>query len=371
MLRKLLTKLNKEISYKHWLAKVAGFSIIALVILALFTRILDPFYFYDAKPGVKMNNARFANPGLIKHYDYDTAIIGSSLIQNFEMDSFRTTLGWKPLKITVGGLTPYEFATLYELTMENEGIERYIINVDLKTFNSEHKFIESDKFPDYLYNSHGIDDVKYLWGYEVWTKFIPINLALSAAVFSGFSLPTKFQYATDVDRIEDWSLDFTFSEETVKKYYENNRSQQFLIANEDISDIMKSNIDNYIRTFELRSGQEFIFLFPPYSALYWYDLESKGQLDQFLEYKQYMVNQLLEYENVRVIDAQDLSDTVDLNNYIDTLHFSPEIQEDLVDYIADGSYDVSEDNIITKEERLRSNIDKFEEKYGDWLRNIN
>ena len=51
-------------------------------------------------------------------------------------------------------------------------------------FNSE-SGSPYDKFPKYLYDDSKINDIKYLLGFETWTKFIPFNLIYNTAVNSG------------------------------------------------------------------------------------------------------------------------------------------------------------------------------------------
>ena len=87
---------------------------------------------------------------------------------------------------------------------------------------------------------------------------------------------------------------------------------------------------------------QFDFFFPPYSAARWYEFYRLGQLGYHLNQKEAAIAALLPYENVKIYDFQAEFDWItDLDNYIDTWHYSAAISDAIV-------HDVSKDqNRIT------------------------
>lgn len=77
---------------------------VLISLLCTVTYIVDPYFQYRVKDNSYMLNGWYVGPGLIKNYDYDTLIIGSSMTQNFDMDVFRENLGNSPLHIGLGGI---------------------------------------------------------------------------------------------------------------------------------------------------------------------------------------------------------------------------------------------------------------------------
>ena len=67
----------------------------------------------------------------------------------------------------------------------------------------------------------------------------------------------------------------------------------------------------------------------------WYELYAQGMLHDFLVQKEAIVKQLLPYENVRIYDYQARLDWItDLDNYIDSGHYGPWINDEIIRMIA-------------------------------------
>ena len=83
--------------------------------------------------------------------------------------------------------------------------------------------------------------------------------------------------------------------------------------------------------------RQFIFFFPPYSLLSWYQTYENGTLELDLHQKQALIEVLLAYDNVQVYDFQARADWIcDLDNYIDTRHYSGAINDAMAEEMAAG-----------------------------------
>ena len=76
--------------------------------------------------------------------------------------------------------------------------------------------------------------------------------------------------------------------------------------------------------------KEYQIIFPPYSALYWVQAAEEGTFDAELRFKRYIVQYFSDWDNVRMIDMQEIPEITDLDHYMDLVHFDPEIQEMIV-----------------------------------------
>ena len=113
----------------------------------------------------------------MKNSPADIAVVGSSMMQNTDMDLVRNEFGQEAVKYTRSGMNIDEITMLIDkaTSLENNSINKFIVNIDMTTFNSESSS-PYDKFPEYLYDDSKLNDIKYLLGFETWTKFIPFNL---------------------------------------------------------------------------------------------------------------------------------------------------------------------------------------------------
>ena len=71
--------------FRNLLVLIAGL----LVLMMLFVYFIDPFLYYRSGDHRYWLNSRYVTKGVLEHEDYDTVIIGSSMVQNFRMQSFR------------------------------------------------------------------------------------------------------------------------------------------------------------------------------------------------------------------------------------------------------------------------------------------
>lgn len=348
--------MKADIQATNWLKKLFILISIILVLLMATAYIIDPYLYYRVTDNKYMLNSRFVNKGIIENYNYDTVIIGSSMIQNFNMQSFRDKLNYKPIKATIGGMNLNEIEMMNKLVKEKDKTDRIIINLDMSQFNSKE---EESRFPIYLYDDNRLNDFKYLLGYETWMRFIPVDIAVNTLYKMDIQLPDKFDRKTNIDYLEDWSKDYSFGKDIVlKSYFESNET----VSKQDKSNMytnMTARFDKFEENIDIKSDSQYIFLFPPYSALYWNHVSEEGYKNILLEFKRYIVENLDKYNNVRIVDMQDLEHITNLDNYKDLTHYNTYIQEIIVDAIKSKEFDATIKNIDQKINSMNILIDDF------------
>lgn len=346
--------MNKNLSSAQWLRRFLALVLAVLAILAALVYLIDPYYHYRAYDHKYKLDKIFSVPGVVKNYDYDTIIIGSSMTQNFDMDSFRRELGQNPIKATLGGMDWPEMAALLQLAQDAGHAETYYLCIDSSLLSSDE---EEQRFPEYLMDDNPLNDYRYFWGYEVWMRFIPLNLALLTADKLGIALPQRFQDARSIDKMGEWAYRYTFSKEQVLKLYANSGNGG--ASNVDMTAVSAdpmAQCQKLLDSLDLSQGNMVLF-FPPYSALFWYDMEQAGRLEGYFEVKRYFIQQISAYSNVTIFDFQGADFTADLDNYMDMTHFSPQISDELVRCFANGEYRIEPEQTGETEVRILQNIE--------------
>lgn len=90
---------------------------------------------------------------------------------------------------------------------------------------------------------------------------------------------------------------------------------------------------------------QFIFFYPVYSMLWWDGIVRTGERDAYIYNEKEMTKALLQYDNVRVFCFQNDRDiATNLEYYMDSLHFSPEINKLMLDKIVRGEGEMTLDN---------------------------
>ena len=346
--------MNKNLSSTQWLRRFLALVLAVLAILAALVYLIDPYYHYRAYDHKYKLDKIFSVPGVVKNYDYDTIIIGSSMTQNFDMDSFRRELGQNPIKATLGGMDWPEMAALLQLAQDAGHAETYYLCIDSSLLSSDE---EEQRFPEYLMDDNPLNDYRYFWGYEVWMRFIPLNLALMTADKLGIALPQRFQDARSIDKMSEWAYRYTFSKEQVLKLYANSGNGG--ASNVDMTAVSAdpmAQCQKLLDSLDLSRGNMVLF-FPPYSALFWYDMEQAGRLERYFEVKRYFIQHFSAYGNVTIFDFQGADFTTDLDNYMDMTHFSPQISDELVHCFATGEYRIEPEQVSETEARILQNIE--------------
>ena len=76
---------------KKWCLLFMGETLFFLTVIILLTVIVDPFFHYHkplASIQYQITNERYQNDGIIKHFDYDAIITGTSMTENFKTSEF-------------------------------------------------------------------------------------------------------------------------------------------------------------------------------------------------------------------------------------------------------------------------------------------
>lgn len=106
---------------------------------------------------------------------------------------------------------------------------------------------------------------------------------------------------------------------------------------------------------------QFLLFYTPYSALYWESIYRDGTFDRQLECERIATELMLECDNIKLFNfCQETEITGDVNNYRDKEHYVAEINDMIMQWIAEGRGLVTKDNymdIINWEREYYANYD--------------
>lgn len=355
--------MKKTISPRAWLASFFGIFLALVLLTGLLAYGVDPFCQFRYGDKATFNNtAKFSGPGLVKHYPYDTLILGSSMTQNFDMDVFRRELGVEPLHIGIGGIGAEELLSYVYLSEEVGKCETYYIGIE------QYMLADTDEYrtPEYLFREDCLAKLRYLFCYESWFRYLPMDLALWILEQLPVSLPRKVQEAMDVDYLGNWEGDFSFGEDVVIRNYLSNVYGVSSVETEGLYARMTERMD---MVFESLPGDKsrYQFFFPPYSVLFWFDAQKNGYMETYLTAKLYFVEKAEEY-GIAVYDFQAADCVFDLNNYKDMTHYHGAINDWMVSCFATGDYLADRDRVLQNNRILTAGVQTFSDSHGEGLK---
>ncbi len=302
----------------------------ALLLIVGSVVLIDPFEVYHKAtafiPPIESGTQSYSNAGIAKSYDYDSIIIGSSMTENFRPSQMDNLLGGQFVKLCVNGGTPFNHKQMMDIAFATHDVKRvfYGLDVDALTF-----FYTTPKaeMPTYLYDDDLFNDVQYWFNQSVLAKYIPKCLKAL-----GQSDPNQR------DTMYMWGEDFAYGRDAVIKRGISTTfvEQEPLVDIPSLSQQSMLNVEyNLVPFIEAHPDTEFIFFFPPYSLMRWYDFYTKGHLHYNLMQKEAVVRRLTGYDNVVFYDFQAQLDWIlNLDHYVDHEHYGPHINDAIIEMIA-------------------------------------
>lgn len=316
---------------KRWTMLTLALLIGALISIVAAVVIIDPFQIYHRAtaftPPITNGTQNYFNAGIAKSYDYDSVIIGSSMTENFTPSQLDELLGGHFIKLPINGGSSFNHKQMMDLAFGTHEIRTIFYGLDIEALTHFYKTPKCE-MPEYLYDDNLFNDTQYWFNKSVLASYIPKCLRT-------LGRPDESQR----DTMYNWGDLYEYGRDATLRGVEitdKEVSQAPLQEDPVLGQQYLLNIrHNFLPYIEGHPDTEFIFFFPPYSLVRWYELYQQGLFYEFLVQKEAIVKSLLPYENVRIYDYQARLDWItDLDNYIDPGHYGPWINDEIVRLVA-------------------------------------
>ncbi|MBD5478482.1 MAG: hypothetical protein HDR14_04185 [Lachnospiraceae bacterium] len=325
-----------------------------LILIGGFDLVIDPLYHYHAPVGGTapyLFNQVYQMPGVASHFQYDSAIVGTSMTENFRVSWFEE-MGLHAVKLSYSGARSLDIRTVLDKVYESGNEVKYIlmdVNDYQLTSDASQRYVEQ---PAYLYRNVWWDDTEYLWNNDVFWMSV------------GRVLEKLTNNQPKLDDAYTWEEPELFSAEIVKEdcreYVESLRETQEVYDWQEEYANCENNLNNIIPVIEAHPETEFVIFYPPYSILYWEEQVLKGRAEGILKIYEYSMNRLLKYENVRIFAFQDEEEIItNLDNYRDVCHHTPQVNRYIFDSVMSGNKEITMENIDAYFEGMRRMVSEY------------
>ncbi|MEE3694383.1 hypothetical protein V2I21_04550 [Campylobacter sp. CLAX-22107-21] len=325
--------------------------------------IYDPFQIFH-KPYFRevtfFKDMRKQALGIIKHYKFDSYIIGTSMLENTDPKEATNKLNNddKWINISLSGSSFNERAVVLDYIFQNQNPKHIIYSLDGSHIVNRLNIRTLDW--DFLYDNNLYNDIKLY----INSKFMICALQFSDDERCVGNIDDIYQI-TNWDRghkkifggFDNWI-----------KHKNNNQVNQTLIdikngnikniEKEDIGDIslQQDYLHKYlIRFFRDYPDTKFSIIIPTYSRLFYRMQNIKRAYSDNSKYfytwaksLRYFITQSSSYKNVKVYGFDDLDYADDIANYKDLAHYNKDLNSFQLDAIKNQT------NILTPQ-----NIDKY------------
>lgn len=329
--------------------------------------VFDPFFHYH-KPWLGLSAVQtqkeYQVVGALRHFDYDAVNVGSSVIENNNNAWFDGAFCCTTIKAprSYGGMA--DLCDFLDIAYENHDLRYVFFNLDPASITGGTKVtFEESGFPMYLYDQNPFNDVQYLLNKSVLLEDIPYMIARS---LQGY----------DENLSYNWAEGKEFSKSSALSHYYRTPEEkvQEALPENVYDENLRGNLQTAQELIEAHPQTQFYFYLPPYSILWWDTISRAGETDAYLHCEEEAMRTLASYDNVHVYDFQNADEIVsDLDYYMDSVHFSPQVNEQICSWLAQGQYAVTKETAQQACDQTRRLLMKWQdildtcEKNGEFL----
>lgn len=322
-----------------------------LVLLGGTTYVIDPFFHYRKPADIfsyDVAAAEYKNDGISRNFDYNAMITGPCMTSGFKVSQADMLFDKKFVRITYLGEGFYRIGkNVRRAIAGNDQLEMVIWSVDPIWYVTDEDYEGYDSYPEYLLNDDYWDDVNYLFNGEIF-----MGETLPEIIRSIQKQPSKsFDAYADLEEGNRESL--------LAQYERHEKENRGVIESEtkEMMAALERNIDgNIVSVVKENPDIEFYFFIPPLSILWWDDLNQTGTqiLLRRIDLEQMVIEKILPYDNVKLFAFEDeFSVTCDLNLYNDSVHYSDEVNDFMLQRMYEQKNLLTTENYQEYLERIR------------------
>ncbi len=319
----------------------------ALITVGGGTYIIDPLFHYHApldNLAYPINDERYQNDGIIKHFNYDAIITGSSMTENFKTSECDKLFNARAVKLSYSGATFKEINDNLEIAFEHNNNIKVVIRSldDIMLVHGKDTMpndVRDKKFdyPTYLTDKNIFNDVKYLFNKDILLKRTLPVLEYTA----------EGKKTTSFDEAYNWNGQAVYGKEAVLKTYRvtSVASTEKIYSESDNMGVIENVIQNVTTMADNHPECIFYLFFPPYSICKWDINYRDGWINYVIDAELAAIEELLKHPNIKLYSFNTKYDIItDLDNYMDDKHYGEWINSSILQWMAEGEGLLTYDN---------------------------
>ncbi|RDU72124.1 hypothetical protein [Helicobacter brantae] len=325
----------------------SGLIPLSMLFLALY--IFDPYQFYH-KPYFRNDifdsNMHYQNAGIINNYDFDSIILGSSLMVNTSSNEASQKLGNHWVNLSISGGVINERLDILNYAMSRKDIKDVIFSIEpgwISDNKRENKFL-------YLYDGNPFNDFKtYLNEKFFFCLFIQKScirgkhkLDRPASIFDSIAFTSR------LGGIQSWIKNSNHPEiNTILKKIVSFQNTTLKTNNQKLSEYLIDTLQKYQNT-------NFYLVIPPIS-----------RLSNKLEYDQNfypIVKKILSYhlKNIKIYGFDNTNIPDDISRYVDLVHYDEKINSFMLDAIKNDTHRITLENVDSYFEEMKKKVEAYD-----------
>jgi hypothetical protein len=337
--------------FRKYLAALCGaFALLAGGLLS-FNWAVDPLQFYRKAdyPPYWSSQKRYQNPGIARNYQYEAAVIGTSVSQPLSRPVIETIFGESAINFSMEAASGREQRLMVECVLRPppgkspKSVSRVFWEMSFTALRGPSDWVSDydGDFPAYFYDANPWNEIpQYLLNLDTTKRTLKVILGrLGARAYPEGKLDDL-----------DWRPTATYGQESIEAAWERAQTRRAIWTERALgmtADQINANFDeNILPVLERHSEVQFHLYFPPFSVVFYEFLNSISPhiIEAVVANRQHIFEQTRALENVQLSDFQALRHLIlDFDGYSDPIHFGPEIGRYLVSSMAEGRHLATQD----------------------------
>ena len=342
------------------------FNCICFIFILATCYFIDPFCIFHKplfrKPKFPEDNV-YLNLGLIRNYlsnDYDTLLVSASYLWEMNADDISKALrSKKTLKLCLSSIFPYESELTINKACETGNVKNIVLQVDTQmwTWYSPYSFHPSRSFPIPLYqNPLKILQFPYIFDNLKTSILVCSSYLLNKNNYYFLGRPYPWRLFTNLNQLYN---SWTMPEIAVTRYnnFQKRVNQlnpsllnKFSIIKTGQQFLSFSAIDKHLVPLLKRYPNiNFYIIVPPFSKNYYHNFYNKNSrnFEEIIGFFKQLVECCSTFRNVQLYGFDDCYFTLNLRNYHDLEHASPEISRFMLYSIFNKKHQLTTQNLDT------------------------
>ncbi|MBO7742036.1 MAG: hypothetical protein J6S21_05725 [Victivallales bacterium] len=316
--------------------------VVLILALAAFTYSVNSIKFTSDKI-YSNQDAREYNSVLIRNFDYDSLILGSSMSQGFKCSEFDAAFGGESMKLACSAMNFAEIAFFTDQAVRLKPVKRIMFDAPAAFFTHPQTL---DDLPMEYYQ----DDFRSV----LFSKSFSIN-ALLEATDTFRNLCRGKVKSVSRDALNDWNRRVKCSEKEFAKKLFYDANPDFKIDEQYRAEARKTVTDIVIPMVKRHPDTEFLVFFPPFSAMYFRLLNRSD----FIALKREIAEMLMPLPNLKLYDFETAFHvTENFDNYRDLTHYSGAINSWIITEMQNDRGRLTPENL---EQHLNTMLKRLEE----------
>lgn len=356
-------------------------SILLVTLLTLTLSLLALLYRYDPlrlfsrtpdEPVRVVNDLRQQAISFIRYADYDSVILGTSMLENTSADQASELFGEKFVNLSLSGSTYYVRSFPLRKILQNRPIKTVIYSVDFLYQAAYGELPVSYLYDDNRLNDFGVYlNKKYLRCLLVWsdsdecrgvttTLDMPRNWMQYPFYMARFGGVDKWKENKNHPQIqqalENWQKSITEIKNHTPTLIPPRKASHY------IQQVTQQLDDGFLKYVGKYPDTRFIAVFPPYFIEMYAQWQQSypSRMQRYLYTVEYLVKQTEKYPNLEVYAFANDDYTNDIANYKDEAHYHPDINRSMLTDIATGKDRLTSENVGTFIEKLSQRASAFD-----------